>query len=71
MSNDLKAYKDSKKAKIVYKELCEASKNLAAAIEILRPQGHYIWIQECICVMHNSRTIIETNVRNYKKALKL
>lgn len=71
MIDDLKQYKDLKKVKIVYKELIEAAKSLTAAMEILQPYVKYIWVQESISIMHNSRTIIEININNYKRVLKL
>lgn len=66
---DLKAFKDLKRAKLIYKELIEAKDALTVSMDKLYPYRKYSWIQESISIMHNSRTLIEININKFKRVL--
>jgi hypothetical protein len=67
---NLDDYKNIKKLEIVYKDLIVIRERLTASLELLKEfNSKYIHVQECVSVLHNSRTIIEININKYKKVL--
>lgn len=69
MTTNLNDYKNIKKMKIVYKDLIEVQSLLIKQIEEMRPFKKYIHVQECLSIMHNSRTLIEIHLNKFKRAL--
>jgi len=63
-------YKNSKKTKIIAKELKEAQALLTQCIENLKEYKKYVPVMESISTLHNSRTIIEIHLDKYNRLMK-
>jgi len=67
---DIKKFKASKKAKVVYAELQQVIKIFDLTTTALRYFSKYSIVMEVISVLQSNRTLLEIHCKKYEKMIK-